>query len=59
MSATSKGNAVRFRRQVSDQKIHTIRREEDRQLEHELEQELLRMFPDELRAVRLVRAGEE
>ena len=39
--------------------IHEIRREEDRQLEHELEQELLRMFPDELRAVRLVREREE
>lgn len=35
--------------------VHPLRRDEDRQLEHELEQELLRVFPEELRAVKLVR----
>jgi hypothetical protein len=39
------------------QELHTLRREEDRRLEHELEQGLLEMFPDQLRAVRLVREG--
>ena len=39
--------------------IHTLRREEDRELEHELERELLRLFPDELRAVRLIREDED
>ena len=39
--------------------VHELCREEDRRLEHELEQELLRTFPEELRAVRLVREGEE
>ena len=38
--------------------VHELRREEDRQLEHELEQELLRMFPEQLRAVRSARDGE-
>lgn len=39
--------------------LHVIRREEDRALERDLEEELLRMFPGALRDVRLVGQGEE